>query len=114
VSCAWVQRVSWVVSRTALYLLLAALDPRLALIFLGWAACEAHRWEREQLLTWYRQFLPVARERLRKLDVLQALVDEGWTLVPPTKKNIVRTTNLARELGQKYQLAKAKTDGREH
>lgn len=107
-----VQRGTWLLSRWAVYLLLQALGlPALAWASLGWTACEAVRWDHEQLLTFYRKLLPVARARLEKLDVLEQLFVEGWSLAPP-RSPVVRNTR--EEVAQKLKLLRMMTDGGKH
>lgn len=107
-----VQASIWLISRVGVYLLLqAAGAPALAWLSLGWTACEAARFHRDELLAAYRKLLPAARMRLEKLDTLQKLFDEGWTLSPPPQRTM---RNLRAEITQQLKLAKAKTDGRQH
>jgi hypothetical protein len=105
-------RSTWFVSRVVLFCLLEGLNwHTLSWMLLGWTACEASRWEHERLLAWYRQFLPTARLRLEKLDALQELAAQGYTLQPSTPVNV---RNTRQEIAEKMKLLRMPTHGKNH
>jgi hypothetical protein len=105
-----VKRVFWVFSTLGMFLLLQIWDiPLLSGFFLGWCACEAWGWERDDLLAFYRKLLPTVKLRLEKLDALQKLFEEGWHLSPPTP---TRVRNTRQEIADKMKLLRARTSGK--